>query len=65
LDYYAGYRVQHLFLSLFLLSVLWRIEGLGRWEPREKFLYLALTFLVLGVIIYIEMQPSYYFEMDG
>jgi Na+-translocating ferredoxin:NAD+ oxidoreductase RnfD subunit len=65
LDYYAGYRVQHLFLSLFLLSFLWRIEGLGRWEPREKFLYFALTFLVLGAIIYIEMQPPYYFEMDG
>ena len=65
MDHYYGFRIQHLFLSLFVLSVLWRIEGFHEWSRSDILRYLSLILLVLSAIIYIEMQPPYYFEMDG
>ncbi len=67
LDYTHGFRVQHLFMSLFVLSPL--VPLLKKWK---KFHYktllvmsIAMLFLSLSAIIYIEMQPPYYFEMEG
>lgn len=65
MDHYYGFRIQHLFLSLFVLSVLWRIEGFHEWSRSDILRYLSLILLVLSAIIYIEMQPPYYFEMEG
>jgi len=67
LDYIHGFRVQHLFMSLFVLSPL--VPLLMNWK---KFHYktllvmsIAMLFLSLSAIIYIEMKPPYYFEMEG
>jgi Na+-translocating ferredoxin:NAD+ oxidoreductase RnfD subunit len=62
MDYWYGFRVQHLFIALFLLSVLQTI-----WLERKRDLrFMAALFLfVLTAIIYIQMQAPYYFEMDG
>jgi Na+-translocating ferredoxin:NAD+ oxidoreductase RnfD subunit len=68
LDYYNGFRVQHLFMSLFFLSP--PVLLLSKWEERsirKKLVSLTavVLFLALGAIIYIELQPPYYFEMDN
>jgi Na+-translocating ferredoxin:NAD+ oxidoreductase RnfD subunit len=62
MDYWYGFRVQHLFIALFLLSALQTI-----WLERKRDLrFIAALFLfVLSAIIYIQMQAPYYFEMDG
>jgi hypothetical protein len=66
LDYLYGFRVQHLFLSLFFFSLFTPI--LEHRDKRNKALY-TLTFLlfvlVTMVIINIESQAPYYFEMNG
>jgi len=62
MDRYYGFRVEHLFEVLFVLTPLFKI-----YEPREKKiskLALLLFVLSLGAIIYIQNQPPYYFEMD-
>jgi len=65
LDRWFGYRVQHFFMGVFFLSplvVLWTI-------PMDRLTrFKRLGFILLGVIAilaYIEMQPPYYFEMNG
>ena len=66
LDYYYGFRVQHLFLSLFIMTPLFRF--FESWEvltKNERLLVLSVIFLALGAIIVIEMQPPYHFEMEG
>jgi len=68
LDYMYGFRVQHMFMALFLLSPLVvLLENYSHTENKMKLLLLTATILLLslGAIIYIEMQPPYYFEMDG
>jgi len=62
MDRYYGFRVEHLFEVLFVLTPLFKI-----YEPKEKKiskLALLLFVLSLGAIIYIQNQPPYYFEMD-
>ncbi len=67
LDRYMGFRVQHLFMSLFVLSPLvglfdkWRVTN-----NRQKLLIYTLSLLVfsLSVIITIENKAPYYFEMN-
>ena len=67
LDYYYGFRVQHLFMALFFLSP-WSvlIGNYNRTQSKKKlwFVTLGIIILSLSVIIYIEIQPPYYFEMD-
>ena len=67
LDYYNGFRVQHLFMSLFVISTV--VPLCVYWQDVEQRKILirmssAMLFLALSAIIYIEMQPPYYFEMD-
>ncbi len=64
LDYLNGYRVQHLFLSLFGVSALWGVAEIRFFSKRELLWRGLLLLLVMGAIIYIEMQPPYYFEMN-
>jgi len=67
LDYVYGFRVQHLFMALFLSSP-WIV--LLRQYPKtlekKPLLLMGLTvfILALSAIIYIQMQDPYYFEMD-
>ena len=67
LDYYYGFRVQHLFLSLFILSLFMPLLEL--WESKERKLILRRTFflfiLAILVIIFIENQSPYYFTMEN
>jgi len=66
LDYSVGFRAQHLFMSLFLLTPVFRLwDTWGQTRYKERFQALTVVLLALGAIIYIEMQPPYYFEMDG
>jgi len=67
LDYYYGFRVQHLFMVLFLLTPLFIVfKMLNEYlvKKRDIILLLLLLFLVLSAIIYIEIQPPYYYAMD-
>ncbi len=66
LDYSVGFRAQHLFMSLFLLTPVFRLWDM--WDYlgyRERLWTVLIVVLALSAIIYIEMQPPYYFEMDG
>ena len=66
LDYVYGFRVQHLFLSLFFFSLF--IPMLEHRHKKNKALYVVtflLFVLVTMVIINIQSQAPYYFEMNG
>ena len=68
LDHYYGFRVQHLFMSLFILSIFVPSLTVEKEETTKQQLFIVtaiLLLLVLSAIIYIEIQPPYYFEMDG
>ncbi|CAA6819168.1 MAG: Unknown protein [uncultured Sulfurovum sp.] len=68
LDRYYSFRVQHLFLTLFLLSLFVpMINYYPNSKKRNKLLSITaiLFFLALSVIITVESQAPYYFEMDG
>jgi len=63
MDYHYGYRVQHLYMVLFLLSPM---VVLARVVSRDIKLYIMIAFIVflsLNAIIVIENQPPYYYEM--
>lgn len=67
LDRYYGFRVQHLFIALFLSSPFVSFIALYREKKLTTINIIAvalLIFIVLGVIISIENSPPYYFEMD-
>ncbi len=68
LDRIYGFRVQHLFMMLFLLSPIVPLVAIYR-VSQEKNRVLVMTLLLLllaiGVIMFIESQPPYYFEMDN
>ena len=64
LDRVYGFRVQHLFMSVFLFSM---FVPLFETEIRFKdFIKVVLIlFLVMSAIMFIEIQEPYYFEMQG
>ena len=68
LDYFIGFRVQHLFMVLFLLTPLFIIfkHSKNIWDNKKDF-YLTITVLslALSVIIFIELKAPYYFKMNG
>jgi Na+-translocating ferredoxin:NAD+ oxidoreductase RnfD subunit len=67
LDYFYGFRVQHLFLSLFLFSLFTPLLEL--WHTAEKKSLVSMTFslfiLATVAIIFIENQTPYYFTMEN
>ncbi len=68
LDYYNGFRVQHLFMALFASAAM--VPLCVHWQDVDQRKILirissAMLLLALSAIIYIEMQPPYYFEMNG
>jgi len=68
LDYWFGFRVQHLFLVLFLFTfvfVSWEILREHTFSTQMAVILGSLFFLVLSVIIYIQVQTPYYIEMYG
>ena len=65
LDHWYGFRVQHLFMALFILSVFVPLTTQKSLQPRLAMLTLLLASLALSAIIFIESKPPYYFEMNG
>ena len=66
MDYVYGFRVQHLFLILFFCSAFYALfVQQKRYSLKEKVRAGVLIILVLSVIIFIQIQEPYYFEMDG
>jgi hypothetical protein len=66
LDRWDGLRVQHVFMALFALSpwVVW-LEASARERKGALKRSVLLFLLAVGAIIMIEIQPPYYYEMDG
>jgi len=62
MDRLYGFRVEHLFEVLFVLTPLFKIYN----YQNKKLSKLAILLFVLSLsaIIYIQSQPPYYFEMD-
>ena len=68
LDRVYGFRVQHLFMSIFFFSMfvpLYSFYIKERIESTDWMKIGLVLFLVIGVIILIEIQEPYYFEMQG
>jgi len=69
LDYLYGFRVQHVFMALFIISPLVPLCGLGKKNIKDSqrlvIASIVLFVLALSAIIYIEAKPPYYFEMTG
>ncbi len=68
LDRYFGFRVQHLFIALFVLSPLVVLAANWRVAKEQKKLLLLTSLLmavVLSVSASIESRAPYYFEMNG
>ena len=66
LDYYVGFRVQHLFLSLFFntfVFILFECYQNDSVSSKDRVKLFTLLVLVLSAIIYIEFQVPYYLNM--
>ena len=65
LDRYFGYRVQHLFMSVFFFSFFVHYRTFKILSSREiKYLVTILLFMI-GMLFYVELEAPYYFEMNG
>ena len=68
LDRFYGFRVQHLFMSVFFFSMFVPLLGeniLSKISSKKWIKVGVILFLVIAVIIAIEIQEPYYFEMQG
>ena len=68
LDRIYGFRVQHLFMVLFLLTPLVPLVTTYKESKNKKRLLiftLSIFLLALSVIIFIQSQPPYYYEMEN
>lgn len=64
-DRFYGYRVQHLFMSVFFFSFLFNLFPLKQYSLTQLKYLGTILFLVIGGLVYIELQAPYYFEMNG
>jgi len=65
LDRFYGYRVQHLFMAVFFFSFFVNLLPIKRLSLTQLKLAVIILFLVVGSLVYIELQAPYYFEMNG
>jgi hypothetical protein len=65
LDRYYGYRVQHLFMSLFFFSFWVHYRRFKSLSLRELKLVVTILFSVVVMLFVIQSQEPYYFEMNG
>ena len=65
LDRFYGFRVQHLFMSVFFFSFWVNILPLKGLSTQELKLTMLILFLIIGCLAYIEYQVPYFFEMNG
>jgi len=64
LDRFYGFRVQHLFMSVFFFSMFVPLLG-EKMSSKEWVKAGLILFFVIAVIVTIEIQEPYYFEMQG
>lgn len=66
LDRFYGFRVQHLFMAVFFFSLFVNFLKVDtrKFIPLLK-MSVILLFFVVAILIFIESQPPYYFEMEG
>ncbi len=65
LDSFYGFRVQHLFMSVFFFSFWVNLLPLKNLSIQELKLVVIILLLIIGCLVYIENQAPYYFEMNG
>ncbi len=66
LDRWNGFRVQHLFMALFVLSpMVSMFEASVHDRARMIFMASLLTLIAVGIVMMIESRPPFYFAMDG
>jgi len=65
LDRFYGYRVQHLFMAVFFFSFFVNLLPIKRLSLTQLKLVVIILFVVVGSLVYIELQAPYYFEMNG
>ncbi len=65
LDRYFGYRVQHLFMSVFFFSFFVHYRTFKSLSSSEIKYVVTILLFMIGVLFYVELQPPYYFEMNG
>jgi hypothetical protein len=64
MDRVYGFRVQHLFMAVFLFSLFVSLLSAKR-EVKTFYTAGVVLLLVIIIITFIEIQPPYYFEMEG
>ncbi len=64
LDKLYNFRVQHIFISLFILSPSVIILS-SKLNKRDKIISLIAIIFIITVVITIENRPPYYIEMEG
>lgn len=65
LDYIYGFRVQHLFMSIFLFSFFVGALPLKKLSLTQIKVVVIILLCIIAVLTYIEIQQPYYFEMNG
>ena len=65
LDRFYGFRVQHLFMSVFLFSFFVNLLPLKMLSISQLKLAMIILLFSISTLVYIELQPPYYFEMNG
>jgi len=65
LDRYLGQRVQHFFMALFFFSFFVHYRLFKHLRLNEMNALVTIFFVMIGVLVYIELQPPYHFEMNG
>ena len=66
LDRWHGFRVQHLFMVLFVLSpMVPMLETPVHDRTRMIVIAFLLMFIAVGIVMIIESRPPFYFAMDG
>ncbi len=65
LDRFYGFRVQHLFMSVFFFSIFVNLLKINSNRVPLLKLTVIILFFVIATLTVIEMQIPYYFEMEG
>ena len=65
LDRFYGFRVQHLFMSVFFFSIFVNLLKFNSNRVPLLKLTVIILFFAIATLTVIEMQTPYYFEMEG
>ena len=65
LDRYYGFRLQHLFMSVFFCSFFVHYPLFKKLSITQLKLLVTILLFIIVMLVDIELQPPYYFEMNG